>query len=409
MLNYFRKIGVALFVPVAVLPAAALLLGIGNWLSNTNYINSSIAILLTSAGLVILENMAALFAIGVGYGLSKDQNGSAALSALVGFLVVTNLCSTDSVSLIGFINIDDSTALAFNNINNQFVGIIIGIISAETYNRFHNVELHNSLAFFSGNRLVPIITAFICLLVSLVFMYLWPILFTGLIAFGENIIKMDSLGAGIYAFFNRLLIPFGLQHALNAVFWFDLVGINDIGNFWAGQSAIDAGTAQLGTTGRYMAGFFPIMMFGLPGAALAIYHSAPYENRNRVASLLMAGVFASFLMGITEPIEFTFMFAAPLLYFVHALLTGLAVFIASSMQWIAGFGFSAGLFDFLLSSDTALANKPYMLILLGLLFFVIYYTAFRILISFFDIKLFGKNDSKEQGSLSGKSPSPEKI
>ncbi|KUI97140.1 PTS transporter subunit EIIC [Vibrio sp. MEBiC08052] len=406
MLNYFRRIGVALFVPVAVLPAAALLLGIGNWLSSTNYISSSIATLLTSTGLVILENMAALFAIGVGYGLSKDKNGSAALSAFVGFLIVTNLCSTDSVSLIGFINIDNSTTLAFNNINNQFVGIVIGIIAAETYNRFHNVELHNSLAFFSGNRLVPIITTFICLLISLVFMYLWPILFTGLITFGENIIRMDSVGAGIYAFFNRLLIPFGLQHALNAVFWFDLVGINDIGNFWAGQAAIDAGTAQLGTTGRYMAGFFPIMMFGLPGAALAIYHSAPHENRNKVASLLMSGVFASFFMGITEPIEFTFMFAAPLLYFAHALLTGLAVFIASSMQWIAGFGFSAGLFDFLLSSDTALANKPYMLILLGLLFFIVYYTIFRTLISFFDIQLFGQENSTNQDALFEDNPIP---
>ena len=225
-------------------------------------------------------------------------------------------------------------------------------------------------------------------------MAVWPIIYGGLVSFGESIVSMGSTGAGIYAFFNRLLIPVGLHHALNSVFWFDVAGINDIPNFLGGQSSIDAGKAVVGVTGMYQAGFFPIMMFGLPGAALAIYHSAKKENKEKVASIMIAAAFAAFFTGVTEPLEFSFMFVAPVLYVIHALLTGLSVFIASSMHWIAGFGFSAGLVDMVLSSRNPLATQWYMLLVQGLVFFGLYYAIFRAVIVKFNLKTPGREDDE---------------
>lgn len=279
----------------------------------------------------------------------------------------------------------EQVPVAFGKINNQFVGILVGIISAELYNRFSHVELPKALSFFSGRRLVPILTSFLMILVAFILMYLWPLIYNVLVTFGEYIKDMGSVGAGIYAFFNRLLIPVGLHHALNSVFWFDVAGINDIPNFLGGQQSIDSGKAVVGITGRYQAGFFPIMMFGLPGAALAIYHCARLENKSKVAGIMLAVAFAAFFTGITEPLEFSFMFVAPVLYFIHAVLTGISVFIAASMHWIAGFGFSAGLVDMVLSSRNPLAVDWYMLIPVGLVFFVIYYFVFRFTINTFNM------------------------
>jgi PTS system N-acetylglucosamine-specific IIC component len=270
------------------------------------------------------------------------------------------------------------------------VGILVGIISAELYNRFSGVELPKALSFFSGRRLVPILTSFVMIAVAFVLMYVWPVIFDGLVAFGEHIQKLGSVGAGVYAFFNRMLIPVGLHHALNSVFWFDVAGINDIPNFLGGAQSIEAGKAVVGITGRYQAGFFPIMMFGLPGAALAIYHCARPENKAKVLGIMMAGAFAAFFTGITEPLEFSFMFVAPVLYFIHAVLTGISVFIAASMQWIAGFGFSAGLVDMVLSSRNPLATHWWMLIPQGLVFFVIYYVVFRFTITKFNLMTPGR-------------------
>jgi PTS system N-acetylglucosamine-specific IIC component len=205
---------------------------------------------------------------------------------------------------------------------------------------------------------------------------------------------MGSTGAGIYAFFNRLLIPVGLHHALNSVFWFDVAGINDIPNFLGGQSSIDAGKAVVGVTGMYQAGFFPIMMFGLPGAALAIYHSAKKENKEKVASIMIAAAFAAFFTGVTEPLEFSFMFVAPVLYVIHALLTGLSVFIAASMHWISGFGFSAGFVDMFIQSRNPLATQWYMLLVQGLVFFGLYYAIFRAVIVKFNLKTPGREDDE---------------
>jgi len=377
-------------VPVATLPAAAILMGVGYWIDPVGWGgDNALAAFFIKSGSAIIDNMSVLFAIGVAYGMSKDKDGAAALTGFVGFLVLTTLCSPAAVSMIQKIPADQVPA-AFGKISNQFVGILVGIISAELYNRFSSVELPKALSFFSGRRLVPILTSFVMILVAFILMYIWPVIFDGLVNFGEHIQKLGSVGAGVYAFFNRLLIPVGLHHALNSVFWFDVAGINDIPNFLGGAQSIEAGKAVVGITGRYQAGFFPIMMFGLPGAALAIYHCARPENKAKVLGIMMAGAFAAFFTGITEPLEFSFMFVAPVLYVIHAVLTGISVFIAASMQWIAGFGFSAGLVDMVLSSRNPLATHWWMLIPQGLVFFAIYYVVFRFTITKFNLMTPGR-------------------
>ena len=388
-------------VPVATLPAAAILMGVGYWIDPNGWGNTSaLAAFFIKSGSAIIDNMSVMFAIGVAYGMSKDKDGAAALTGFVGFLVLTTLCSPAAVAMIQKIPADQVPA-AFGKINNQFVGILVGIISAELYNRFSSVELPKALSFFSGRRLVPILTSFLMIVVAFVLMYIWPVIFDGLVSFGEHIQKMGSIGAGVYAFFNRLLIPVGLHHALNSVFWFDVAGINDIPNFLGGAQSIEAGKAVVGITGRYQAGFFPIMMFGLPGAALAIYHCARPENKAKVLGIMMAGAFAAFFTGITEPLEFSFMFVAPVLYFIHAVLTGISVFIAASMHWIAGFGFSAGLVDMVLSSRNPLATHWYMLIPQGLVFFVIYYVVFRFAITKFNMMTPGRELAVTGSELDG--------
>ncbi|MFN2993773.1 N-acetylglucosamine-specific PTS transporter subunit IIBC [Serratia plymuthica] len=390
ILSYLQKVGRALMVPVATLPAAAILMGVGYWIDPTGWgASNALAAFFIKSGSAIIEHMSVLFAVGVAYGMSKDKDGAAALTGFVGFLVLTTLCSPAAVSMIQKIPLDQVPA-AFGKIENQFVGILVGIISAEVYNRFSSVELPKALSFFSGRRLVPILISFLMILVAFILMYIWPMIFGGLVNFGEHIQKLGSAGAGIYAFFNRLLIPVGLHHALNSVFWFDVAGINDIPNFLGGQQSIESGKAVVGITGRYQAGFFPIMMFGLPGAALAIYHCARPENKAKVLGIMMAGAFAAFFTGITEPLEFSFMFVAPVLYVIHAILTGISVYIAASMHWIAGFGFSAGLVDMVLSSRNPLATHWYMLIPQGLVFFAIYYVVFRFTINKFNLMTPGR-------------------
>lgn len=390
ILGYLQKVGRALMVPVATLPAAAILMGVGYWIDPVGWGgDNALAAFFIKSGSAIIDNMSVLFAIGVAYGMSKDKDGAAALTGFVGFLVLTTLCSPAAVSMIQKIPADQVPA-AFGKISNQFVGILVGIISAELYNRFSSVELPKALSFFSGRRLVPILTSFVMIFVAFILMYIWPVIFDGLVNFGEHIQKLGSVGAGVYAFFNRLLIPVGLHHALNSVFWFDVAGINDIPNFLGGAQSIEAGKAVVGITGRYQAGFFPIMMFGLPGAALAIYHCARPENKAKVLGIMMAGAFAAFFTGITEPLEFSFMFVAPVLYVIHAVLTGISVFIAASMQWIAGFGFSAGLVDMVLSSRNPLATHWWMLIPQGLVFFAIYYVVFRFTITKFNLMTPGR-------------------
>lgn len=400
ILGYLQKVGRALMVPVATLPAAAILMGVGYWIDPVAWGgNSAFAAFFIKSGSAIIDNMSVLFAVGVAYGMSKDKDGAAALAGFVGFLVLTTLCSPGAVAqILGLVPAD--VPAAFNKIQNQFVGILTGIIAAELYNRFSSVELHKALAFFSGRRLIPILTSFAMIPLAFVLMYVWPVIYDGLVSFGEQIQGMGATGAGIYAFFNRMLIPIGLHHALNSVFWFDVAGINDIPNFLGGAKSLAEGKAVVGITGMYQAGFFPIMMFGLPGAALAIYQTAKTKNKEKVASIMIAAAFSAFFTGVTEPLEFAFMFVAPLLYVLHALLTGISVFIAASMHWIAGFGFSAGLVDMVLSSRNPLAVQWYMLLLQGIAFFFIYYFVFRMVISRFNLKTPGREEDDTVDSSS---------
>lgn len=388
MMKYLQNLGRSLMLPVAVLPAAAILMGIGYWIDPFGWGEGSvISAFLISAGSAVLNFLPILFAVGVAVGMAKDRDGSAALSGLVGYLVITTVLSAENVALLQGSD-PESVNAAFFNIENVFVGILSGLMAGALYNRYSKVQLPDALAFFSGRRLVPILTAAVMLGVSMILLVIWPIAYSGLVAFGTWISNLGVFGAGMYGFFNRLLIPTGLHHALNSVFWFDVVGINDIANFWSGEGV-------KGVTGMYQAGFFPIMMFGLPAAALAMYHTAKTSRKKQAAALLMAAAFASFFTGVTEPIEFSFMFLAPALYVVHALLTGLSLMIAAAFQWTAGFSFSAGFIDFFLSSRLPLANQPYMLILLGLVFAVIYYYLFRFLIVTFDMKTPGREDEEE--------------
>lgn len=403
ILNYLQKIGRALMVPVAALPAAALLMGVGYWIDPDGWgANSQVAALLIRSGAAIIDNMAILFAVGVAFGLSKEKDGASALAGLVGYLVITTLLSPAAVAQLKGIGADQVPA-AFGKINNQFIGILVGVISAELYNRFYQVELPKALSFFSGKRLVPIVVSIVMIVVSFILLYVWPIIFNSLVSFGESIKDMGAVGAGIYAFFNRLLIPVGLHHALNSVFWFDVAGINDIPNFLGGAKSLVEGKAVIGVTGMYQAGFFPVMMFGLPAAALAIYHSAKPAKKVQVASIMFAAALASFFTGITEPLEFAFMFVAPVLYVVHALLTGLSVYIAASMQWIAGFGFSAGFVDLVLSTRNPLAVQWYMLLIQGAVFAVIYYVLFRVVIQAFNLKTLGREEGAEEQTVSATS------
>lgn len=393
MKNYLQRVGSSILLPIAVIPAASILMGIGYMIEPAGMSGESgniVAIYLIQGGMALISKLPILFAVGIAAGMSKDKSGAAALSGMVSFLVVSYVLSPSSMGLLMGIPADQINP-AFSNIENAFVGILCGTISAGIYNRFSNVKLPVGLAFFSGKRLVPILCAGCMLVVSLVLMFVWPVAYDGLVSLGTSISALGAFGAGLYGFGNKMLIPIGLHHALNAVFMQNVAGINDMVNFWSS-------TGVKGVTGMYMAGFFPIMMFGLPAAALAIYRCARPERKKEVVSLMIAGAVASFLTGITEPIEFAILFAAPHLYVVHAVLTGVSVAIAAAMHWIAGFSFSSGLIDFILSYNMPLANKPYMLLVLGAAFGVIYYVVFMFMIKCFDLKTPGREDVSENAA-----------
>lgn len=375
MKNYLQRMGRSLQLPVAVLPAAALLVGIGNWWASAS--DDIVAHFLQAGGNAVLGQLPLLFAVGLALGMSKDKDGAAALAGLVAFEMPTNVLKPESVATLLGLKL---TAVnpAFAQIGNVFIGIVSGLIAAALYNRFHETKLPMALSFFSGKRLVPILAALVMLIVSVLLLLVWPPVYDALVAFGKFIVGLGAVGAGLYGFFNRLLIPTGLHQALNSVFWFDVAGINDIGKFLAHKG-------PLGITGMYQAGFFPVMMFGLPAGAYAIYRNALPERKVETASLMMAGAFASFFTGVTEPLEFSFMFVAWPLYVLHAIFTGLSLAFAAFMHWTAGFAFSAGLVDYILSLKNPIANRPLMLILQGLVMAAIYYFGFDFAIKKFHL------------------------
>ena len=402
-MKFLQKLGKALMLPVACLPICGILMGIGYALcpatmqgGEVTGIIQQIGYYLVKAGGALIDNMAILFAIGVGVGMSDENDGTGGLAALVSWLMITNLLSTANVSVIRTLS-EDAT-LAFDKIQNPFIGIIAGIIGALCYNRFKSTKLPDWLSFFSGKRCVAIVAGVVSIIVSVVLLFVWPILFGALVALGEGIVSLGSVGAGLYAFFNRLLIPFGLHHALNNVFWFDTIGLGDLSNFWAGMQTGDIGTTGQEITwslGMYMSGFFPCMMFGIPGAALAMVHTAKSNKKKVAIGLLSSAAIAAFVCGVTEPFEFGFMFLAPVLYLIYALLYAIFTVITVVVGFRAGFSFSAGLTDLVFSASLPAAQNTWMIIPLGIAAFIVFYVVFRFAIVKFDLKTPGREDDDD--------------
>lgn len=373
-LGVLQRIGKALMLPIAVLPAAAILLRLGaiDW---GNPVMGQIAKVMLSAGDAVFSNLPLLFAIGVAVGLT-DGAGAAALASVVGYLVLTSVLknySTEQMKL-------DTGVLG---------GIITGIIAAGLYNRYQNIQLPTWLQFFGGKRFVPIVTSFAMLFVGVIFGYIWPPVQEAISAAGNWIVGAGSLGAFIYGVLNRLLIPFGLHHILNSLVWFNIgdftkasgeVVHGDLTRFFAGDK----------TAGMFMTGFFPIMMFALPAACLAMVHEAKKEQRKIIGGILISAALTSFLTGITEPIEFSFMFLAPVLYVFHALFMGLSMALTWGLGIKDGFGFSGGAIDYVI--NWGLATKPFLIIPIGLAFAVVYYFLFRFMIRKFNLKTPGRTD-----------------
>ena len=351
-----------------------------------------IGFFLVKAGSALIENMAILFAIGVGVGMSEKNDGTGGIAALASWLMITTLLSTGVVTtLIPSIADNATKTLAFNKIANPFIGIHSGVIGSSCYNKFKNTKLPNWLAFFSGKRCVAIIAGLVSIVVSAVLLFVWPLLFSALVALGDAVAGMDVVGAGIYAFLNRLLIPTGLHHALNNVFWFDTIGLGDLQHFWAGETSADV-TWSLG---MYMSGFFPCMMFGIPGAALAMIQCAKPAKKKIAIGLVASAAVCSFVCGVTEPFEFGFMFLAPGLYVIYALLYGIFTIVTVALGFRAGFSFSAGATDLLFSSTLPAAQKTLLIIPLGIAAFVVFYFVFLFAIKKFDLKTPGREDDDD--------------
>lgn len=398
-MKFLQKLGKALMLPVAVLPICGILMGIGYYLcpatmqgGEVEGIKNLIGFFLVKAGSALIENMAILFAIGVGVGMSEKNDGTGGIAALASWLMITTLLSTGVVTtLIPSIADNATKTLAFNKIENPFIGILSGVIGSSCYNKFKNTKLPNWLAFFSGKRCVAIIAGLVSIIVSAILLFVWPLLFGALVALGDAVAGMGVVGAGIYAFLNRLLIPTGLHHALNNVFWFDTIGLGDLQHFWAGETSADV-TWSLG---MYMSGFFPCMMFGIPGAALAMIQCAKPAKKKIAIGLVASAAVCSFVCGVTEPFEFGFMFLAPGLYVIYALLYGIFTIITVALGFRAGFSFSAGATDLLFSSTLPAAQKTLLIIPLGIAAFVVFYFVFLFAIKKFDLKTPGREDDDD--------------
>ncbi|HEY6640728.1 N-acetylglucosamine-specific PTS transporter subunit IIBC [Povalibacter sp.] len=380
-----QKIGRALMLPIAVLPVAALLLRLGQ----PDLLDVTA---IAAAGDAIFSNLGLLFAIGVAVGLARENHGAAGLASVVGYLVATKgaevlipVPADVSAQLTGQAVALAEAAFRAKELAKLSVpvGIISGLIAGALYNRYSDIRLPAYLAFFGGRRFVPIASGFAGLVVALCFGFGWPILERGMDALSQAVLGSESIGLFAYGVLNRVLIVTGLHHILNNIAWFllgDYHGVTgDLKRFFAGDP----------TAGAFMSGFFPVMMFGLPAACLAMYQSARPERRKAVGGLLLSMALTSFLTGVTEPIEFSFMFLAPALYAIHALLTGLAMVVMDLFSVRLGFGFSAGLFDYVLNFSRS--TRPWWLLPIGVAYFALYYGLFRFVIVRFDLKTPGRD------------------
>jgi PTS system N-acetylglucosamine-specific IIC component len=377
ILAKLQKLSKALMAPIAVLPAAALLKRLGAPdLLNIPW--------MYAAGDTIFKdnNLSILFAIGIASGLAEDNNGIAGLAALVGHLILT------------------SVALTFDSTINTGVisGLVVGVLAGLLYNKYHSIKLPSYLGFFGGKRFVPILTSLCALVLGVFTGWVWPPFQQVVNAIGNNIAGSGYIGGFFFGFCNRLLIPFGLHHVLNTIVWFQFGQYQAVnGKFIHGDlTRFFAGDPNAGT---FMTGFFPIMMFALPAACIAMIVAARKKHRKAITGMLLSVAFTSFLTGITEPIEFLFMFLSPLLYLIHAALTGLSLAVVSMLGIRSGFGFSAGTIDYVL--NFGIASKPLLLLLFGLGYGVLYYFIFLYAIKKWNIPTPGRLDEEESVSLVG--------
>ncbi|MFE9720151.1 MULTISPECIES: PTS transporter subunit EIIC [Streptomyces] len=393
-----QRIGRSLMLPVAVLPAGALLVRLGNddMLGRDSFPAAIVKIagFMAAGGNAILDNMALLFAVGIAIGFAKKSDGSTALAAVTGYLVFKNVLATFTDSNLPKVAsvVDDKIVMNDAPVNAGVLGgVVMGIVVALLYQRFYRTKLPAWAGFFGGRRLVPILSAIAGLFIGIVFGYIWPVLGTGLHNFGEWLVGSGAVGAGIFGVANRALIPVGMHHLLNSFPWFQAGSYEgksgDIGRFLAGDP----------TAGQFMTGFFPIMMFALPAACLAIVHCARPERRKVVGGMMFSLAATAFVTGVTEPIEFTFMFIAPVLYAIHAVLTGVSMALTWGLGMKDGFGFSAGAVDFFL--NLGIATKPWLLVLVGLCFAVVYYAVFRFAITKFNLPTPGRESDEELAEL----------
>lgn len=377
-----QKLGKALMLPIAVLPIAGLLLRLGQadilaaiGLVDTEGLGMFLNAM-SKAGGAVFDNLPLLFAIGIAVGLAKENHGAAALAGAVGYLIL----NTTAITINPEIKL------------NAFGGIIAGILAGSLYNKFNNIKVPDFLGFFGGKRFVPIVTGLSSLLVGGALGYVWPPIQNMLNTVSEWSANSGGIGEFTFAFLNRLLLPTGLHHVLNNFFWFNLGEFNgatgDLNRYFAQDIA--AGIVDP-TAGVYMAGFFPMMMFGLPAAALAMYVCAKKENKAAIGGALFSVALTAFLTGITEPIEFMFMFLAPALYGIHALLSGIIMAVVSILGIRHGFTFSAGLLDYLL--NMGLSTKGLWLIPIGLIVAVIYFLLFVFCIKKFNIPTPGREEN----------------
>ncbi|GAB6989139.1 N-acetylglucosamine-specific PTS transporter subunit IIBC [Paenibacillus pini] len=393
MLAFLQKIGKSLMLPVATLPAASILMRFGqiDYIKDFHlgnqvgwFLNHYIAPFLNAGGTTIFDNLPMIFAVGVAIGLTGDA--VAALSAVIGYLILSKVLVVVPTTFTTIMGKDVKLDMGVLG------GIIVGLIAAYLYNRFHKIKLPDWLGFFAGKRFVPIITSVTMVVVGIILGLIWGPVQDVLDTFGNWIVGLGGFGAAVYMIANRLLLPFGLHHILNSIVWFQIgdftnaagqVIHGDLNRFFQGDKS----------AGMFMSGFFPVMMFALPAAALAIIHTAKKEKRKVVASIFISAGVASFLTGITEPLEFAFMFVAPVLYGIHAILAGVSGYIMYALGIKLGFGFSAGLIDYLLGFK--ISTKPLLLIPVGLIFAVVYYALFRFVIVKFNMKTPGREDDVE--------------
>ncbi|MGW9132662.1 MULTISPECIES: PTS transporter subunit EIIC [unclassified Streptomyces] len=387
-----QKVGRSLQLPIAVLPAAGILLRLGqdDVFGKDGLGWGKVATVFATAGDAVFANLPLLFCIGVAIGFAKKSDGSTALAALVGFLVYQNVLKAFPVSEEK-IQAGKDIAATYND-PKVFGGIIMGLISAVVWQRYHRKKLVDWLGFFNGRRLVPILMAFVGTAMGVVFGLVWEPIGNVITNFGEWMTGLGAFGAGIFGLVNRALLPVGMHQFVNTVAWQEIGTYKDpSGALWHGD--LNRFFHGDPTAGQFMSGFFPIMMFALPAAALAIAHAARPERRKAVLGMMMSLALTSFVTGITEPIEFAFMFIAPVLYAIHAVLTAISMAVTWALGVHHGFTFSAGAIDYFLNWN--LATKPWMIIPIGLVFAAIYYVLFRFAITKFNLTTPGREPEEE--------------